>query len=338
MQPKILLSIIVPVYNVNPYLDHFFHTLLCCDLIGCEIILSLGKSSDGSERTCRRYAQNHPLIQILEQDGKGLSNARNSALDIAKGEYILFLDSDDFIDSGNLDSLIGSLRNGKFIADLIVTDFRRLEYPSRKMTNIYQIGEDTPLKKDMGFFPQMIRKKQCFWNVWRYIFRFEFLKAHQIRFWENRVSEDVDFITSVFLAEPDVIFFHCPYYVYVVGRGGSLMDSPSLNRLRDTVFILSNSIERLRLSNFIYAPQMMAQFQFEYVLNLALTVEMEPQCREEALGLYREWKSVLADSSDRLVRMLDCLISVLGIRVMGYLLHCAKILRRRWKRGIPKRR
>lgn len=338
MEPRILLSIIVPVYNVNPYLDHFFYTLLCCDLIDCEIILSLGKSSDGSEQACKKYAQNYPFIQILHQDGKGLSNARNCALDIAKGEYILFLDSDDFVESSNLDSLIGSLRHGALAADLIVTDFRRLEYPAQKMTNIFQIGENTILKNGMEFLPQMLRKRQCFWNVWRYTFRFEFLKAHQIRFWENRVSEDVDFITSVFLAEPDVVFLHCPYYVYVVGRGGSLMDSPSLNRLRDTVFILSHSIERLRVSDFDYAPQIMAQFQFEYVLNLALAVEIGPQCRGEALRLYCEWKSVLADSPDRLVRMLDYLISVLGIRVMGYLLHCVKILRRRWKRGILKRR
>lgn len=337
MRQKILLSIIVPVYNVEPYLKHFFCTLLCCNLNDCEIILSLGRSSDESEQVCTEYARSYPLIKMIYQNGEGLSNARNCALDIAGGEYVLFLDSDDFVESADLDSFIADLRNGSFMADLIVTDFRRLECPSNHMTNIYQIGENTPVQRDMRFLPRMLRKRQCFWNVWRYLFRLNFLREHQIRFWENRVSEDVDFVTSVFLAEPRVIFVHCPYYVYVVGRGGSLMDSPNIQRLRDTVFVLTNSIERLRASNFIYAPQMIAQFQFEYLLNLALAVEIEMENRKEALELYRNWETVLADSADPAVRFSTRLLPILRRRGMATLLHCIKIMRRRWKRGTKKK-
>jgi len=103
MEENILLSIIIPVYNVEQYLKKCLDSILCCNLKDCELLLSMGKSSDRSELLCREYAQKYLFIQFFNQNGKGLSNARNCALDLAKGRYVLFLDSDDYVDSMCLD-------------------------------------------------------------------------------------------------------------------------------------------------------------------------------------------------------------------------------------------
>lgn len=323
------LSIIIPVYNVESYLEHCLSTVLDCDLTACEIILSLGQSEDKSTEICLDYARRYPFVRILEQDGTGLSNARNCAMDIAQGEYILFLDSDDYVDSRCLDELIDRLRNGSIPSDVIVADFYRCDLRLGRTVPCFQIGEETTAQKGMDFLPHMLQKRQCFWNVWRYLYRRSFLKERGIRFLENRLSEDVDFTTSVFLAEPEIYFSHSPYYVYVVGRGQSLMDRPSLKRLTDTVFILERSITRLRESDFPYAPQLAAQFQFEYILNLALTVEIDPRERTEALELYRNWRQTLAESVDPAVRWGRRAIGIVGLKAAGRGLHWFKLLRRR---------
>ncbi len=332
----ILLSIIIPVYNVEPYIEHCLSTVLDCNLDSCEIILSLGKSIDKSNDICADYERKYPLIHALRQSGAGLSNARNCAMDMAQGEYLLFLDSDDYVDSFCLDSIISKLRSKSFSADVIVTDFYRLDRRTGCFTPIFQIGEDMPVQCGLKFLPQMLRKRQCFWNVWRYLYRRSFLERHGIRFIENRLSEDIDFTTSVFLAEPEIIFSHSPYYVYTVGRGESLMDRPNFKRLSDTVFVLQNSIERLRNSHFRYAPQIMAQYQFEYVLNLALTTEIDPADRRAALALYVDWRQILSGSMDPVVRGISYMIKVVGLKLTGYVLHILKQLRRFFRKYTPK--
>lgn len=331
-----LLSIIIPVYNVEPYLERCLSTVLACELTSCEIILSLGKSADRSGEICLDYKRNYPMIQILEQSGKGLSNARNCAMNVARGEYILFLDSDDYVDSQCLDGLISRLRDGSLAVDVIVTDFYRSDLRLGRMVPCFQIGEEVSLRKGMDFLSHMLRRRQCFWNVWRYLYRRSFLERNGIRFMENRLSEDIDFTTSVFLSDPDIVFTHSPYYVYVVGRGQSLMDRPTLKRLSDTVFILERSIARLRESQFLYAERMIAQFQFEYVLNLALAVEITPGERREALALYRNWRQTLFGSKDPAVRWAFRIISVIRVKPAGYGLHFLKLLRRRFRKYLSK--
>lgn len=323
-----LLSVIIPVYNIEPYLERCLSTVLACDLAGCEVLLSLGRSSDRSNDVCREYAEKNPLIRILEQNGKGLSNARNCAMDIAKGEYLLFLDGDDYVDSQCLDALVGRLREGTISPDVIVTDFYRDDLRLGRTVPCFQVGEGVDCQ-GMDYLPKMLRRRQCFWNVWRYIYRRAFLEERGIRFLENRLSEDVDFTTSVFLAQPNILFSHSPYYVYVVGRGQSLMDKPDLKRLTDTVFVLERSIARLRESDFPYAPQLIAQFQFEYILNLALCVEIDRRDREDALALYQNWRQTLAGSCDPAVRWAGRGIALTGRKLSGYGLHALKLLRRR---------
>lgn len=331
-----LLSIIIPVYNVEPYLEHCLLTVLACDLTSCEIILSLGKSADKSTDICQDYAQKYPFIQIVEQSGNGLSNARNCAMDLAQGEYILFLDGDDYVDSGYLGRLIKSLRSRAIASDVVVTDFYRCDLRLGRTVPCFQIGGETDMREGMDFLPHMLRRRECFWNVWRYIYRRGFLEEHDIRFLEHRLSEDVDFTTSVFLAGPNICFSHSPYYIYVVGRGQSLMDRPGLKRLADTVFTLERSITRLRKSGFAYAPQMVAQFQFEYILNLALAVEIVPKERKKALALYLNWHQTLAGSTDPIVRWVKRAVGFVGVKPVGYGLHLLKLLRRHVRRNLSK--
>lgn len=316
---SILLSVIIPVYNVEPYLKRCLDSVLCCNLESCEILLSMGDSVDNSNFICEEYAKANSVIHTLLQKGKGLSDARNSAMELARGEYILFLDSDDFVDSACLDGLINRLRQDNFSPDVIVTDFYRIDCRSGEVTEIFQIGLETQC--GMTFLPQMLRKRQCFWNVWRYLYRRKFLLDHQIAFLENRLSEDVDYTTSVFLANPDIVFCHSPFYTYNVGRGNSLMDQLNLRRLTDTVFILSRSIQRLRESDFRYAPLMIAQFQFEYLLSLVSTIRLSADDRAAALMLYQDWKAVLASSIDPIVQFSNIALHLIGVRTACSILY-----------------
>lgn len=322
-----LLSIIIPVYQVEEYLEQCLNSVLSCNLQNCEILLSLGGSADRSNEICYQYEQKFTVIRVIKQSGEGLSNARNSAMEIAKGEYLLFLDSDDYIIPENLNYILEQIRNSSFYSDIIITDFYELNCVTQKITNIFPIGESNPIKAGIEFLPGVLQKGQNYWSVWRYLYRRNFLDKNNLLFWENKMTEDVDFTTRVLLANPNIIFCHSPYYVYRVARKGSLMDGVTLRHFEDTVVVLKSSVKRARESRLSYAEILLNHLQQDYLYNLSLAAELPRQEHTKAFRLYEDWRKVLAGNRSFIVRLSTFSIHSAGVPTTAYLLCWARRLK-----------
>ena len=105
---KNLISVIVPVYNVVDYLEACIDSILAQSYHEFELILVDDGSTDGSSIICDRYSSSDPRVTVIHKANGGLSDARNAALDISHGKYLLFLDSDDMISPECLRSMIGA--------------------------------------------------------------------------------------------------------------------------------------------------------------------------------------------------------------------------------------
>lgn len=112
------ISVVVPVYNVERCLDRCIDSLLAQDYSDWELILVDDGSTDGSRELCDRFAVQTPRIQVIHQENAGLGMARNSGMDRAVGEYVLFLDSDDYFGPELLKSLGEAAERSE--ADLII--------------------------------------------------------------------------------------------------------------------------------------------------------------------------------------------------------------------------
>ncbi|MBR5637501.1 MAG: glycosyltransferase [Pseudobutyrivibrio sp.] len=118
--PDKLISIIVPVYNVAAYLGECLESILTQTYSFFEVILIDDGSTDGSEKMCDAFAEKDTRIKVIHKANGGLSSARNSGLEIANGEYICFVDSDDSIEPLYLAKLCEAIENGK--ADIAFCD------------------------------------------------------------------------------------------------------------------------------------------------------------------------------------------------------------------------
>lgn len=99
-------SVIVPVYNVEKYLSRCIDSVLAQSFVNFELILVDDGSSDGSSEICKTYAENDPRVKYFRKENGGVSSARNLALDISTGKWIIFLDADDYwLDNRALESL-----------------------------------------------------------------------------------------------------------------------------------------------------------------------------------------------------------------------------------------
>ena len=115
-----LISVIIPVYNVEQYLKQCVDSILSQTYKNIEIILVDDGSSDSSGIICDEYAHKHGNIKVIHKKNAGLSEARNSGLVVANGSYIAFIDSDDWISNDNFEKMITEIK--KQDSDFVFSD------------------------------------------------------------------------------------------------------------------------------------------------------------------------------------------------------------------------
>lgn len=326
------LSVIVPVYNVESYLPACIDSVV--PILGSrdEIFLIQGKSTDQSSQLSQYYQEKYPQVQMIYQDGQGLSNARNCGLYAASGDMILFIDSDDFIETVTLQKLLQQLRDLARLPDVVMTDFFRYYEATGKKQQVEQIGQRS--LKGLNELPNILKRHTCFWNVWRNIYRREFLIEHKLLFRENTYAEDIDYTTRVFLSNPELWMVNAPFYCYRIGRGGSLMNSTSLSRVKQTVDILEESILKLRGVNTAWSHALVGGFQFEYILNLALIQELSKDRRQEAVILFENYHQVISPTQDQTVRKVAKFIQLFGVPFTAKALAAVKWMKRKRERRV----
>ena len=109
---NILLSVVIPVYNVEKYLQQCVDSIINQLTDECEIILVDDGSPDGSGEICDRYANKDSRINVIHQQNGGLAAARNTGLDYARGEYVAFVDSDDYLDGHCIAKILSWISSG----------------------------------------------------------------------------------------------------------------------------------------------------------------------------------------------------------------------------------
>lgn len=197
-QPQI--SIIVPVYNVEQYLNECIESILCQDFADFELLLVDDGSTDSSSCICDSFSKKDTRVKVYHQENKGVSSARNKGLDKATGIYILFADADDYFLQGafsTLYRLITTSRTDIALCNSIIQD----EQCEKKLFS-FKNNLSNSLFDDINHFA-----------LWGYIFNFSIID--NIRFVDGLAySEDRLFINSVMLHSKMIAFSNEACYVH----------------------------------------------------------------------------------------------------------------------------
>ena len=191
MQDCIKISIIVPVYNVEKYLERCLDSLVNQTLKEIEIICVNDGSIDSSGEILQKYKNKDNRIVILNQENQGISVVRNNALKVATGEYVGFVDSDDWVDLNFCEKMYNSAK--KYSADIaicgIIKTSKKYEQKILSYTEekVYENTEEKFLVCD-------IPDKSYVWNK---IYKREKLTSSRINFIPNVIYEDIVFIPKI---------------------------------------------------------------------------------------------------------------------------------------------
>lgn len=214
------LSLIIPIYNVEKYIDYCLQSVLKSmdSLSNIQIILVDDGSKDQSGEIAQQYAQQYPNFHYVSKENGGLSDARNFGLQYVKYDYVTFLDSDDYV-AENYFSEIFELLDRQ--PDLIIFDWM-------------DVGEDdyTNIVKGMDL-PDYLWSVQP--SAWNKVYRTSLF--NEVKFPKGKIYEDVGTIYKLLWYVKDYLYINKPLYKYRKNREGSILTtiSPKINDIYDAL-------------------------------------------------------------------------------------------------------
>ena len=205
------ISVIVPVYNVENYLSTCLDSLLDQGLgvHEYEIILINDGSKDGSLDICNLYAKAHSNIHVYSQENQGVSMARNLGLSKAEGEWILFMDSDDYLCKKSLSYLLSHFCSDVYDAVRFWTriiDDGKIEKEMSCVGDAYFFGSGYDFIEKYGL------ETFCYTTLYRR----SFIQAHRLCFMPYKMGEDFLFASECLLANPRICSTSCKVYQYLI--------------------------------------------------------------------------------------------------------------------------
>lgn len=212
---KIKLSIIVPVYNAEYFLEHSISSLLNQTYKNIEILLINDGSIDNSLNECKRLQKVDKRIVVIDKENSGVSSTRNLGIEKARGEYITFIDSDDYIELNAYENCMNILENNDI-------DFLKFSYYKESQKNKikynFSLKQNEVLNMDnKNEYLKEIFSTKDFEGIWNLIVKKDFIISNNIKFDENLiVAEDFKFMVNCISYAHKIYILNEPYYHYVI--------------------------------------------------------------------------------------------------------------------------
>lgn len=323
------LSVIIPIYNAGAYLPGCLDSILAAGIEDAELLLIDDGSTDGSGALCREYAGKHPCIRRINQKNLGPSAARNRGLELAQGEYVAFFDGDDYIAPGALGKTASMLRQYPD-AEVWISDFCRVSDGGCILDKVYQIDDTPEPIEGKEYLQRFLSRRDCVWNVWRYVFKREFLTDNGLRFIEGvDCAEDLEFVVRALTKAERPVFFHNPYYFYRVNYGATLTRRYDAKRVSHLTAMLRCSAEYLQKQPPQAAQLLINKIALEFFLNLALLQEVSSEDRENVRKLLQETAWIMGLSDKCALKLVKSAAAGLGVDAVSRMVYCLKRVKRR---------
>lgn len=222
------LSIIIPAYNAEAYLPQCLDSILAQEHWGCEVIVVDDGSTDGTAALLERY----PDVKVVHQENRGMSTARNRGLDVARGEYILFVDSDDLLTDGALKTLVAELSG----EDIIAFNAKKLHDATGEQTYHPTIREPETTDGWTYFCRHRLEATDihlvC---IWQRAYRRQFLIDNNLRFADGILRAEDDLFTSQAMLAAKTLRTITPcLYIYRI-RANSITTTVDRRRFDDSL-------------------------------------------------------------------------------------------------------
>ncbi len=256
---RLLLSFVIPAYNAEPYLKECLDSIYRLDMQGrgYEVIVVNDGSTDSTAEFLQGYAQDHAELVVITQENRGLSAARNAGMQVAKGEYLCFMDADDRLFAARAPIKMLEIQQADiFSVNVLQTDLAGKRKPYRRYVPPY--GQLMSAR-------QFVQGRNLMPCVWSYLWRTAFLREAQLSFVEGMYHEDEDFTPRAFAMAQTFMALNVDWYERILHAESITMTTDRERRrkkLRDMVAALRH-VEALAQTD--EALRVCLQYKLDYL-------------------------------------------------------------------------
>lgn len=329
-------SIIIPVFNIQKYIAQCIRSVLTQTFNDFELIVIDDGSTDESGKICDTFSFEDSRITVIHQENAGLSVARNTGVNHAKGEYILFLDGDDYYCDCELLGRINDVANNN---DLIVFGWKEVDeagLDKNTFCNEHMSRVDEKYANGRLFLESALAVNHSYpWYVWIYAFRKKWWEENGFSFLDGKLYEDMDLTFRVITEAQGVDVLNNVAYAYRRNRVSAITYSVTMRSAEDHINIMirninyvlelqtiSDVLRRLLLNNF--------SNDYYFIVRDLLTLDGDSE-KELLLNRLKDTQWVCQYSIDLKYRLTALLIRTFGIKVTSFILNVRRFFRNRKK-------
>ena len=326
-------SIIIPVYNVEQYLNQCIDSVLSQTYKNIEILLINDGSTDNSPQICKEYEQKNSNIKLINKENGGASDARNVGIMESTGDYIMFLDSDDFYNNDFLTNVMNYIQD-KGNLDFIFFRYKCYYQKNGMMTeSIFQINENSLVGKSGKECLKIIleNNKGFKWYSWMYLLRRQFVLENQLFFEKDRYYEDILWIPQIFLKAKSIAYYDQPIYVYRLQRKGQITSTYStFKNLNDSIYAASFWYKELNKFDVEkeLKLRMIKNFADNYFVSIWYSGFLNKRERKKLFIILKENRNLLKYNNNLLSKFTAFLCNTIGFSFCSLFFKNAVILKR----------
>ena len=316
-----LFSIILPIYNVEKYLRRCIDSLLAQQFNDYELILVDDGATDGCPAICDEYAAAHECVSVVHKKNGGLSSARNAGLDRAHGEYILFIDSDDFVNNTSALSDLAKRIEERHEDIILFGCINReektgREYESRGNYDMALINRGDKVATlaylaESGNFPG---------SAWIMTVKRSLIEKLGIRFPDGLTAEDYYWNSNLLCAAESVGAVNNQLYTYIKNRADSITSRPRLSGIKGMMLGVSEWLKNPQADQYMGITRFLAR---TYLIAVSSYCDLQDEDKSAAKQLLLENKQILKRSKQSLCSIFAHFIDIFGLSLSSKLIRFA---------------
>lgn len=317
-----LISIIVPVYQVERYIKECIESVRWQSYSNWEMILVDDGSRDSSGKICEQYSQLDKRIKVIHKENGGLSDARNKGFEQAIGDYVVFLDSDDYwLDKLFLEKISKHIEHNPQV-EVILFEAKRLLEDTKEFVkdNKLDVNFINNNSRD-EIVKNLIISKTYSMSACTKVIKREFIVSNELLFKKNLLGEDLDWFLKVILNVRYIGAIESINYIYRV-RKGSITQMISLKNIEDQFWILNKWIPIIQNNKEIeeYKKYYLGILAYSYVIDMLLYSQLKKEDQEKVEQKMKEYAFLLKYDVNKIISITKIIYRILGLRLTAYLL------------------
>jgi glycosyltransferase involved in cell wall biosynthesis len=317
-----LFSIIIPVYKVEDYLHKCVNSVLDQNFNDIEVILVDDGSPDNCPKICDQFAEKDKRVKVIHKKNGGLSDARNFGIKAATGDYLLFLDSDDYwIEKDFLNKLSETI---KLASDVEIINFGWIKYyqssnhfvPDKRNFSVIKTNDINTNENIMV----LLQKDLFVASAWNKCIKRSFVVENQFFFKVGLRSEDMDWCGRILYSKPVMTCVDIKPYIYIQDRIGSITSRVDLGHLRDIIGMIKEAQDNSKSLNGQDKMNYLSFYAVQYLTLLFNLNESKENGPSELSREVYELRKILSYDLNFKVKVANRIMNVIGYNLMKKLL------------------